>query len=84
MPDINWISRQKTFFEEPHEFKQIQRIKDFFKTTKNAPTKLLGDTAYFNSYFKNQVTKHPKQVPQRESTQSPPAAAVVIRNQVMG
>lgn len=62
MPDINWISRQKTFFEEPHEFKQIQRIKDFFKTTKNAPTKLLGDTAYFNSYFKNQVTMHPKQV----------------------
>ena len=61
MPDINWISRQKTFFEEPHEFKQIQRIKDFFKTTKNAPTKLLGATAYFNSYFKNQVTKHPKQ-----------------------
>jgi len=62
MPDINWISRQKTFFKEPHEFKQIQRIKDFFNTTKNAPTMLLGDTSYFDAYFNNKVTTAPEQV----------------------
>ena len=56
MPKINWISRQKTFFKEPHELKQIQRIKDFFETTKNAPTMLLGDTSYFDAYFINKVT----------------------------
>jgi hypothetical protein len=56
---ISWRLTQQRFFKEPVEFKQDQRIKNFFSKTVREPTFSYGDVSYFKEInFSNSCKKY--------------------------